>query len=517
MYGDGNRGVLSSGDYPPSPLGVRSHDELTERLRALRAWAGGPSYAAITRRIAAARAARNVPSVDRTPGRVTVYSCFQPGRRRLDAELVVDVVGALGVAEADAIAWRQACRTVGGAIGPAAVVSVSAALPARPTAFIGRHDELELVRSAPDAAVIAIEGMAGIGKSQFAVHASHELMGGGRGRDVRLFADLRGFDVDPGPADPEAVLDGFLRLLAVPGSEIDHRDLPARVARYRAALRDRSVLIVLDNAASGDQVAPLLPDGPNCLVLVTSRRRLDIDAVSVPLAALDPTESVELLGAAAGADRMASEPEAAARIAELCGHLPLDLAVTGADIRRRAGWSLADIVARLESIPRGEAVRPALAASYHSLPSDHRELFRLLALHPGRHISVAAAAALGGVDRTAARAVLDRLLVEHLLAPVPRGRYEFHTLVRSYALLQVIEEVPHSAQHAALTRLQDYYRHVLIRSEFWQPPDLLGTVADIEQWEEESMNEQFVLDVMSYDDWEDGDVTPYVCPNVAVS
>jgi tetratricopeptide (TPR) repeat protein len=443
---------------------VRSFDELTACLQDLRAWAGSLSYTEISRRIAVAREARGMPPAECRPGRVTVYSCFKTGRRRIDAELVVDIVRALGVDDAGALLWRQACRVVTGAATAAAVVNVMNALPADPLEFTGRRAELDhlTVLSASSGratTVVAIEGMAGVGKSQLSVHAAHELLRAGHYRDAQLFVNLRGFDPHQPPADPAAVLGGFLRLLGVPGGEVEPLDLTARAARFRAALAGRNVLIVLDNAMSDEQVDPLLPTGPGCLVLVTSRRRLPRATVHVPLDVFDPAESIELLARFAGTDRIAAEPQAAARLAELCGHLPLDLSLAGSHIERKPEWMLADHVARLESIPRDESARRAVAASYHALPAAQQQLFRLLAVHPGRDITVHAAAALGGTDLATAADLLGHLLADHLLQQKETGRYEFHNLIHSYAKRMAHDEDPQSLHRLAIGRLLDHYRH----------------------------------------------------------
>src|SRR5438552_1773239 len=125
-------------------------------------------------------------------------------------------------------------------------------------------------RTADGRAVVisAIAGMAGVGKTQLAIHAGHVLTAE-EPFDRVLFVNLRGFHPDPAqpPADPAAVLDGFLRLLGVPGQQIPH-DMAARTAAYRGRLAGTHTLVVLDNAADADHVRPLLPQTPRCPVLV---------------------------------------------------------------------------------------------------------------------------------------------------------------------------------------------------------------------------------------------------------
>src|SRR5439155_10331999 len=173
-------------------------------------------------------------------------------------------------------------RVIGGQATAASQVRVQERLPPDLVGFTGRAAELDQLRHAlrhgrqnGGAVVIsAIAGMAGVGKTQLAVHAAH-LLSQERLVDRVLFVNLRGFHPDPTqpPADPAAALDGFLRLLGVPGQQIPH-DLPARVAVYRARLAGTRTLVLLDNAATADQVRPLLPNTPGCPVLVTSRRSL---------------------------------------------------------------------------------------------------------------------------------------------------------------------------------------------------------------------------------------------------
>jgi tetratricopeptide (TPR) repeat protein len=449
---------------PPDPAGAGTFDELSARLLLLREWAGNPSYATIRRRIGVARAARGLPRSEQEPGRTTVYDCFQPGRRRLDVELVADIVRVLLGDEARVGQWRQACQVVLGRAALASIVAASGALPGDISEFTGRNGEQDRVvgLAAPGGAgalICVINGMPGVGKTQLAVHAGHTLLRRGRFTDVQLFVNLRGYDSDQPPADPAAVLDSFLRLLGVPGGRIQRLDLAGRIARYRELLAGKRALVVLDNAASEDQIRPLLPMNGTCLVLVTSRRELnDLEnAAHIPLEVFSRDEALGFLRRMAGAAQIETEPEAAARIVELCGRLPYDLAVTAGGIRRRPAWSLADHVKRLESFPRDEAVRPAFAASYESLPAPRQRLFWLLALHPAADLTPHAAAALAHVELASAQGMLGLLRGEHLLQQKTPGRYEFHDLMRAYATRVANDEGSSSEHHAALTRLFDYY------------------------------------------------------------
>ena len=452
---------------PPDPVPAGSLDDLVERLRLLKVWAGDPSYEAIKDRVNAAWTAAGRPAGD-LARKTTVVSCFRPGRRRVNTELVVAVVRALHPDPGYVAAWRQALRVVGGLAEAAAQVRVQDRLPPDLAGFTGRAAALRQLRHAFDggtaeAGVVVISGMPGVGKTQLAVHAAHLFL---RERAVErvLFVDLRGFHPDPAypPADPAAVLDGFLRLLGVAGQQIPF-DLPGRVAAYRHRLAGTRTVVLLDNAADVDQVRPLLPDPASCPVLITSRRRLtDLSpATHVTMDVFAPDESVAFLTEAATGIPTGRDPHALARIAGHCGHLPLALGLVGAHLRGTPGWTLTEHADRLDEhrdhrrLDAG--VELALDLSYRHLPDGEQRLLRLSALHPGQEFDGYAAAALAGTDLTTARNHLDHLGRDHLLKPAGPDRYTFHDLVRAHATGRASDVDPPSARRAALTRLFDFY------------------------------------------------------------
>jgi tetratricopeptide (TPR) repeat protein len=454
----------------PDPGQAGSLDDLVGRLRQLKVWAGDPSYEWITGRVNAAWAAAGRPAGE-LAGRTTVRDCFRTGRRRLNTDLVVAVVAALHPDEGYVAQWRQALQVVGGRAQAAAQVRVQDQLPPDLAGFTGRTTHLDQLRRAlrdgaldGSAVVIsAIAGMAGVGKTQLAIHAGHLLVQEQPVERV-LFVNLRGFHPDPGqpPADPAAVLEGFLRLLGVPGQQIPH-DLPARAAAYRNRLTGTRTLVVLDNASDADQVRPLLPDTPGCPVLVTSRRNLtDLDsATHLAVDVFTPDEAVAFLARAASGIPNGTDPHAAARIARRCGHLPLALGLVAVHIRARPGWTLTDHADRLDEHHHhgrvNTGVQLALDLSYQQLPADRQRLLRLLSLHPGQDLDPYAAAALADTDLPTAQARLRHLCRDHLLQPAAPDRYTLHDLVRAHATDRATDEDPPPQRRAALTRLFDYY------------------------------------------------------------
>ncbi|SNY53474.1 tetratricopeptide repeat protein [Paractinoplanes atraurantiacus] len=449
-------------DRLPDPGVAMTVDELAERLRSLKVWAGDPSYARITTMVNASWRRAGRPDSE-LAGRTTVVDCFRSGRRRLSAELVTAIVQALHPDPHYVAQWQEALQAVAGERRAAAQVRVHGALPPELPLFTGRTAELRRLRDALAAdgpvAIATIEGMAGVGKTQLAVRAARLLP-----HSRTLFVSLRGFDPDPGhpPADPVAVLDGFLRLLGVPGSAVPH-DLAARRRLYNERLAGTRTLIVLDNAANADQVRPLLPAAPGCAVLVTSRRGLDAlsPAVALTLGVFGRPEALRLLTGEVGAGAVRAEPAAAARITDLCGRLPLALGLIAAQVRAKPGWSLADHAEWLEERRRAgrleDGVALALDRSYRDLDGDRQRLLRLVALHPAEDFDAYAAAALTGGDLDTVRAGLRRLCEDHLAHRAGDDRYTLHDLIRLHAVEHAHEQERPVARRAALTRLLDHY------------------------------------------------------------
>ncbi|NUT97307.1 MAG: SARP family transcriptional regulator, partial [Saccharothrix sp.] len=187
-------------------------------------------------------------------------------------------------------------------------------LPAAPAAFTGRERELAALDVLLDRAPVAVlTGGGGVGKTWLALRWAH----GHRDEfpDGRLHVDLRGFDPVAEPLAPDAVVRGFLGALGVPPREVP-AEPDAQAGLYRDLTADRRLLVVLDNARDTGQVAPLLPGGTSCAVLVTSRHRLTglvatRGAVPVPVDVLDEPQASDVLARHLGADRVAAEPEAA--------------------------------------------------------------------------------------------------------------------------------------------------------------------------------------------------------------
>jgi tetratricopeptide (TPR) repeat protein len=452
----------------PDPGRAACLDDLVQQLRLLKVWAGDPPYECIKDRVNTAWTSAGWAASDLV-GKTTVVDCFRTGRRRLNPELVVAIVQALHPDIGYVTQWRQALRVVGGESRAAAQVRVQDCLPPDAPAFTGRSTELARLRALADdsktrdaMAVAVVDGMAGVGKTQLAVHAARWLCRDGCFERI-LYVHLRGCHPDPTqpPVTPAAVLDGFLRLLGVAGQRIPH-ELAARSAMYRDRLAGAATLVLLDDAADEEQIRPLVPEAPGAMTLITCRRRLaTLDrAVHISVGPFEPGEAVRFLREAAPQVPIGSDSRAAVRIAERCANLPLALGLVVGHIRGTDEWTLTDHADRLDEhgdrrLERGMEL--ALDVSYRRLPDSQQRLLRLAALHPGQDFDAYAAAALTGDDLASARAHLRLLHRDHLLQRTADDRYTFHDLVRGYAANRSTDEDPPAHRHAALTSLFDFY------------------------------------------------------------
>jgi DNA-binding SARP family transcriptional activator len=334
---------------------------------------------------------------------------------------------------------------------PAGGPGVPRQLPAAVAHFTGRQDELkaltlQLDRSADTSESVtiwAIVGTAGIGKTALALRWAHRVAA--RFPDGQLYANLRGFG--PGvPAPAGEVISGFLGALGVPPAEVPAQ-LEAQAALYRSILAGRSMLVVLDNARDAEQVRPLLPGSPACVVLVTSRNHLTglvvaEGAYPLSLDLLTDADAADLLARRLGSARLSAEPEAARKLVGLCARLPLALAVVGGRAASHPEVPLGSIVAelrtaRLDALATGEAatdLRAVLSWSYGRLSDPAAAMFRRLATAPGTDITAASAARLADLDLRQARASLAELARAHVVEEQAPGRFTINDLLRAYAL-----------------------------------------------------------------------------------
>lgn len=388
---------------------------------------------------------------------------YRDGRRRY-----VDELGIEPGAELQELHQRMLAGDLV-AVGPRRTTTTPVrGLPRAISDFTGRQEivaNLLQQLHEGDTQVHLIDGMAGSGKTTLAVHLATRLAD--RYPDAQLFIDLHGHS-ERTPLTPVAAVATLLRQLGIPAEQVPV-DVEDRLALWRTELSNRRALVLLDNAASVDQVAPLLPTGRSCLTLVTSRRRLvGLDAgrpVSLPV--LELNEAVTLLGRVAGPERVAAEPEAAAEVIRRCGFLPLAIRLAGARLAHRPSWRIVDLVERLAGArdPLAEfaagqrSVGGAFALSYAQVTPSAQRLFRLLGVHPASNFDNALAAALAELALPDTRDLLDELIDANLVEEPRPGRFRLHDLVQEYARRLLAQPAWAAERSAALERLLDHHLH----------------------------------------------------------
>lgn len=345
-------------------------------------------------------------------------------------------------------------------------------LPTGIADFTGREDEIaqiyEYLIPSGDrenrlvAPIVVIAGKGGIGKTSVALHASHGLAS--CFPDGQLYVDLHGGASCP--VQPVQVLERFLRVLGVPGTQIPE-SMDERAELYRNLIADQKVLVVLDDAADEGQVLPLLPGNGNAAVIVTSRSRLAglAGALRIEVGVFEADKSLDLLARIVGAARVQAQTEAAESVAEHCGHLPLALRIAGARLVARPHWSiqrlverLADETRRLDELRHGDmGIRPSISLTYDSASDEAKRLFRRLALLDTPLFSGWLSAALLDRPLPEAEDLIDELVSAQLIDTVGGGsaaysQYRFHDLIRVFARERLAAEESAAERKSALER-----------------------------------------------------------------
>ncbi|MET9107451.1 ATP-binding protein [Streptomyces zhihengii] len=388
-------------------------------------------------------------------------------------------------------------------------------LPADVRGFVGRREALDILdglveggTGSQTVVISTIAGTAGVGKTSLATHWAHRVKD--RFPDGQLHVNLRGYDAGP-PVSADQALERFLRSLGVaPGAIPD--DPEDKASLYRSLLAGRRMLIVLDNAAAVRQVRLLLPGSSSCVVLVTSRDRLSglvarDGAHRLDLDVLAEDEAVQLLRDSTRGHRGPDSEADLVQLARLCARLPLALRIAAERAAARAHMPLGELIRDLQDESSlwtvlstdeeddADAVHTVFAWSYRALGDENARMFRLLGLHPGPDFSVHAAAALAGVSVIGARRLLDGLAGTHLISATAYDRFQFHDLLRAFALEQAVRDEEPEGREAAVKRLCKWYLEAMAAAaevhdaqyaDDWHvhaaPTDLTG-VPDVSDYE----------------------------------
>ncbi|SDX95318.1 DNA-binding transcriptional activator of the SARP family [Amycolatopsis xylanica] len=389
-------------------------------------------------------------ALDGAGRRADALKAYTTARDRLVTEL--------GVEPGPELRAVQAAILSGGTVRPAPLRQLPADIPD----FTGREDYVRELESALGAdrgtpPVVVLTGPPGTGKTALAMRVAHRLAS--RFPDGQLYVDLAATGT---PREPGDVLADFLHALGISGKAVP-AGLAQRAALFRSRLSGRRVLLALDDAATVQQVRPLLPASPGCAVLVTIRGRLPelAGAKHVELTVFDEREAGQLLAGIAGTERVEAEPAEAAAIVRSCGYLPLAIRIAGARLAGRQAWSLrtlqdrlADESSRLSELRVGDlGVRSSFELSLRQLSEAARTAFCRSALLGAQDFPSWVMDEL--LDRPAAHDVLDVLVDANLLSLVGTDvaghpRYRLHDLLRCYAAELLAAQPP---QGQALERV----------------------------------------------------------------
>ncbi|WP_165965873.1 BTAD domain-containing putative transcriptional regulator [Actinomadura sp. 7K534] len=370
-------------------------------------------------------------------------------------------------------------QVLAGSVPPAAPEPRAPRLSASPAQlppaipdFTGREEELAraltVLGRAPaggSAPTVAVSGMAGVGKTTFALQVAHRLRG--NFPDGQIYVDLWSGESRPQAQSPDEVVLRFLRAIGMTGRDVPS-DPDERVAVYRSALANRRILIVIDNATDEAQVEPLLPGGPTCAVLVTSRKPLSglSGARHIVLDVLSAGQALDLIASVVGPDRLAREPATAAELVDLCGRHPLSLRICSSRLAARPHWTIGTLTKRLlderlriDELEYGrKSVRASFTLSYEALEARARRLFCLLSLVEAEDFAAWVAAPL--LDTTVREGEHHlEVLVENQLVQVAgrdgagQTRYRLHDLIHLYSGDLAERHIPVSERRDAVARL----------------------------------------------------------------
>lgn len=317
--------------------------------------------------------------------------------------------------------------------------------------FVGRKEQLAQMTAAlrKDASVGVVTGMAGTGKTEFALLVAESLRQDYA--DGQLFVDMQG--TSDSLRDPAEALSTCIRAFVRRES-----DLPSDIEElgniYRSKLHGKRVLILLDNAASAAQVTPLIPPKRSVL-LITSRNSLVLPGmVNVSLDQLRPKEALALFRSI----YLGVSPELASKIAALCGYLPPAVRAAASTLAATPDLNPYEYAKQLEDEHKriellgaegpNVSLDASFSLSYSRLSPQTASVFRRLSVFPDTFDAPAEEVICGDDAHLHLSELVKLSLVSY---SSEEGRYRVHSLMRLFAQRHLTPEEGESVarDHAA--------------------------------------------------------------------
>ena len=334
-------------------------------------------------------------------------------------------------------------------------------LPISGGGFIGREADMAAIRRAllaGGAAVTAVEGMGGIGKTVTGLQVAYALRDEGAFPEGALFIDLHGFSEDRQPLSAGEALTSLLRQIV--GSE---PKLPEEVSElqqaWRQATAGKRMLLLLDNARDAEQIKPLLPGHPGCRVLTTSRNRFTLpDLLPIELGLLTDDEAIDLALARANQRWERLDRARAAQLAARCGRHPLAIKVTASALGAARSLGVDEQLEKLGNPEKAaldmDQVKAVLRLSLDLLEQNERAAWNRLAVFESDFDK---AAVIAVMDVENADAILATLETRHLVTWQEDDRLHLHDILRTIAL----EDLDPTEREASGERHSRHYKDVL--------------------------------------------------------
>lgn len=343
-------------------------------------------------------------------------------------------------------------------------------LPKRPV-FVNRAKEMaDFLAWRWDAAsgdtplLVAVTGREGIGKTTFAVMASHGVAE--HYPHAQLYYEVRGSDPQT-RVRADQIAGYFLGQLGVARTEVPKR-ADERIGMLRSKLAGKPALILLDDVDDVEQVTPLLFESPMAAVVVTSRRRLDglrrQGFQPLRLGGFEGNDAAELVGRIAGEEIGEIAPDVVRQLCVVCEGLPLALSI--AAVRLSDPDESAEIY--IEELLRGQPLtvlevdgqRPVTRvfdAMYDDLDEQEARAYVLLSVIPSAHFGLGVAAATLDLDETDAARLLRRLIRKYVLDSFGDNRFRFHNLIHQHASDRAVAALSADDIEQAVTRAVQWY------------------------------------------------------------